>query len=407
MLDLRWIREHSELLDAALINRGLLPQADALLALDKDHREALSALQAVQQERNALSGPEARDRGLELRKKSETLEAHVQKTQKALETVWHALPNVPDADVPLGTEPVEIRTWGTKPLIEAPKTHEALGLALGLMDFERAAAVSGARFVFLRGALAKLERALAAFMLDMHAKAGYEELSAPLLVRSDAAFGTGNLPKFGDEMFKTEDGRYLIPTAETVVTNWVCGRIVPERDLPMRFACWTPCFRSEAGSAGRDVKGMFRMHQFYKVELVHFCVAEATPDEHVLLMNSAEAVLKALDLAYRLVFLPQGDMGPNGRRCYDLEVWLPGQNAYREISSCSAFGDFQARRMNARVRRENGKLEFLHTLNGSGLAVGRTLIAILEQGQQPDGSVAVPKALQIYMGGEERIVPCA
>ena len=322
-----------------------------------------------------------------------------------LEKELAALPNLPLDEVPLGEDEnsnVLVRAVGEPPQFAfKPKEHFELGEALGLMDFDTAAKISGSRFVVLTGALAKLERALAQFMLDIHTtEFGYTEVVPPLLVRDHAAYGTANLPKFAEDLFHTEDGFWLIPTAEVSLTNLAREAIHSDGDLPQRYTAWTPCFRSEAGSAGRDVRGMIRQHQFSKVELVSITTEEDAMAEHERMTNCAEEILKRLGLAYRTMLLCTGDMGFASRKTYDIEVWLPGQDAYREISSCSVCGDFQARRMGARYRvGESKDVRFVTTLNGSGLAVGRTLIAVLENYQQQDGSVTIPEALLPYMGG--------
>ncbi|MBY0422227.1 MAG: serine--tRNA ligase, partial [Parvularculaceae bacterium] len=318
------------------------------------------------------------------------------------------LPNIPAEGVPEGrdeTGNVELRRWGTPNAIAGAKEHFDLGEALGLMDFETAAKMSGARFVFLRGALARLERALANFMLDLHThEFGYVEASTPFMVRDEAAFGTGQLPKFGEDLFRTTNGFWLVPTAEVSLTNSALDSILDEDELPIRLTAWTPCFRSEAGAAGRDTRGMIRMHQFSKVELVSITPPDQSLEEHERMTACAEEVLRRLGLPFRTMALCAGDMGFTAQKTYDIEVWLPGQGKYREISSCSNCGAFQARRMKARFRRKGEKgTEFVHTLNGSGLAVGRTLVAVLENYQNPDGSVAVPEALAPYMGGLARI----
>jgi seryl-tRNA synthetase len=327
-----------------------------------------------------------------------------------LSALLASLPNIPADDVPQGTDEadnVEIARWGTPRDFDfAAREHADIGPALGL-DFETGAALSGARFTFLRGGMARLHRALAQFMLDMQTGAhGYVECITPLLVRDEAAFGTGQLPKFAEDLFRTTDGRWLIPTAEVSLTNSVREQILAPGGLPLRMTALTPCFRSEAGAAGRDTRGFIRQHQFEKVELVSIATPDQSEAEHERMTHCAEAVLQALNLPYRKMLLCTGDMGFTARKTYDLEVWLPGQGAYREISSCSNCGDFQARRMNARYRPEGAKgTEFVHTLNGSGLAVGRTLVAVLENYQQADGSVDVPAALAPYAGGLTRLVP--
>jgi seryl-tRNA synthetase len=337
------------------------------------------------------------------------VELRVRESQEALDELLSTIPNLPAADVPDGPDETankEIRRAGAPRAMNfAAKQHFDLGEALKLMDFEVAARMSGARFVLLRGPLARLERAIANFMLDLHtATFGYQEVAPPLLVREQTMFGTGQLPKFRDDQFGTTNGSWLIPTAEVSLTNQVRESILDEKQLPMRFTAWTPCFRAEAGAAGKDTRGMIRMHQFSKVELVSIATPEQSEAEHERMTECAEEVLKRLGLPFRTVVLSTGDMGFAARKTYDIEVWLPGQNTYREISSCSNCGDFQARRMDARYRPADGKgTRFVHTLNGSGLAVGRTLIAVLENYQQADGSVAIPEALRAYMGGLETI----
>jgi seryl-tRNA synthetase len=337
------------------------------------------------------------------------VELRVRESQEALDELLSTIPNLPAADVPDGPDETankEIRRAGAPRAMNfAAKQHFDLGEALKLMDFEVAARMSGARFVLLRGPLARLERAIANFMLDLHtATFGYQEVVPPLLVREQTMFGTGQLPKFRDDQFGTTNGYWLIPTAEVSLTNQVRESILDEKQLPMRFTAWTPCFRAEAGAAGKDTRGMIRMHQFSKVELVSIATPEQSEAEHERMTECAEEVLKRLGLPFRTVVLSTGDMGFAARKTYDIEVWLPGQNTYREISSCSNCGDFQARRMDARYRPADGKgTRFVHTLNGSGLAVGRTLIAVLENYQQADGSVAIPEALRAYMGGLETI----
>jgi len=333
------------------------------------------------------------------------MEAEAAERYRAVEAALAGIPNIPAEDVPDGLDASanrEIRRHGTPPSFAfKPRDHAEIGEALGLMDFARAGKLSGARFVVLRGQLARLERALAQFMIDIHAREfGYTEVSPPLLVRDEAVYGTGSLPKFADDLFRTTTGLWLIPTAEVSLTNLVADEIVEEAQLPLRFTAWTPCFRSEAGAAGKDTRGMIRQHQFYKVELVSIAHPEQSGEEHERMTACAETILKRLGLAYRVMLLSAGDMGFAARKTYDIEVWLTGQDAYREISSCSNCGDFQARRMKARFRPKEGKgTRFVHTLNGSGLAIGRTLIAVLENYQRGDGSVSVPDALKPYMGG--------
>lgn len=421
MFDIKWIRENPDAFDQGLRKRGLEPLSAKLIEIDEARRRNLTALQDAQSRRNAASKEigkaksakdEARAEALmkevaDLKDAIQSGEAEARELEAKLNSELAQIPNLPLPDVPVGADEtgnVEVRRVGEPPRFNfEPKQHFEIGEALGLMDFETAAKLSGARFVVLKGALARLERALATFMLDLHTtEFGYTEAIPPFLVRDDAAFGTGNLPKFADDLFRTTNGFWLIPTAEVSLTNFVREEIV-ESTLPLRFTAWTPCFRSEAGAAGKDTRGMIRQHQFSKVELVSITTPDQSLAEHERMTACAEEVLKRLGLAYRTVLLCTGDMGFASQKTYDIEVWLPGQNTYREISSCSVCGDFQARRMNARYRPKDGKPEFVHTLNGSGLAVGRTLIAILENYQQADGSVIIPEALRPYMRGQERI----
>ena len=421
MFSARWIRENGDLFDSGLARRGVEPHADRVLALDASRREVQTAFQERQKARNRMSKEigAARGRGEDtaalvaqvaaLKDEAQALEREDKTRAAALDELLAGLPNLPADDVPDGADEsanVEIRQWGEPAFRDGnARQHFEIGEALGLMDFERAAKLSGSRFVVLSGALARLERALAAFMLDMHtAEFGYTETAPPLLVRDDAAFGTGNLPKFEEDLFHTSDGRWLIPTAEMPLTNLAAGEILDEGALPLRFTAYTPCFRAEAGAAGKDTRGMLRQHQFSKVELVSVTRPEDSEAEHERMTACAEEVLKRLGLAYRVVVLCCGDMGFSARKTYDIEVWLPGQGRYREISSCSNCWDFQARRMNARYRKAGEKqTHFVHTLNGSALAVGRTLVAVLENCQRDDGSVRVPEALRPYMGGLEAI----
>ena len=421
MFSARWIRENRDLFDSGLARRGVEPHADRVLALDARRREVQTAFQERQKARNRMSKEigAARGRGEDtsalvaqvaaLKDEAQALERQDKTRAAELEEVLAGLPNLPADDVPDGADEsanVEIRQWGERARTAGgARQHFEIGEALGLMDFERAAKLSGSRFVVLSGALARLERALAAFMLDMHTtEFGYTEIAPPLLVRDAAAFGTGNLPKFEEDLFHTTDGRWLIPTAEMPLTNLAAGEILDEGALPLRFTAYTPCFRAEAGAAGKDTRGMLRQHQFSKVELVSVTRPEDSEAEHERMTECAEEVLKRLGLAYRVVVLCCGDMGFSARKTYDIEVWLPGQGRYREISSCSNCWDFQARRMNARYRKAGEKqTQFVHTLNGSALAVGRTLVAVLENYQREDGSVTVPEALRPYMGGVEAI----
>jgi seryl-tRNA synthetase len=420
MHDVKAVREDAVGFDAAMARRGVAPLSSELLGLDDQRREAVAALQVLQSGRNALAkriGEAKRAKedtasleaeGAALRGQMEALEAEVPRLEAVLRETVSAVPNVLDAAVPDGRDETDNKVekvWGTpRELGFAPKEHFEIGEKLGLMDFAAAGKLAGSRFTVLRGALARLERALGQFMLDVHtAEHGYSETMVPLLVNDAAMFGTGQLPKFAEDLFRTTDGRWLIPTAEVSLTNLVAGEILPAQKLPMRMTALTPCFRSEAGSAGRDVRGMLRQHQFTKVEMVSVAHPEESEAEHERMTRCAEVILERLELPYRRMLLCAGDTGFSSTKTYDLEVWLPGQGMYREISSCSNTGAFQARRMNARFRNAEGKLEFPHTLNGSGVAVGRALIAVLENYQNEDGSVTVPAALLGYMGGLERI----
>ncbi|MBM3511907.1 MAG: serine--tRNA ligase [Alphaproteobacteria bacterium] len=432
MFDIKWIRENPDAFDAGLKSRNRLPAADDVLALDAKLRAEQTQLQEAQARRNAASkeigaakakGGDAMALIAEVAALKERLaqgEEATRRLEAAIRDLLAGFPNAPAPDVPVGIDESanrEVRRSGSPRAFDfEPKEHFALGEALGLMDFEAASRVSGARFVVLKGALARLERALGAFMLDLHTREfGYTEVSPPVLVRDHAAFGTAQLPKFEDDLFQTkpprapEDGDsggrfWLVPTAEVPLTNLVREQILDYAALPMRLTAQTLCFRAEAGAAGKDTRGMIRQHQFIKVELVSVTAPEHSDAEHERMTACAEEVLKRLDVPYRVVMLATGDMGFAARKTYDIEVWLPGQNRYREISSCSNCGDFQARRMNARYRPEGQKgTRFVHTLNGSGLAVGRALIAVLENYQNRDGSIAVPSALRPYMGGLETI----
>ena len=476
MLDIRWIRENPDALDRALANRGAEPAAQGLIALDAARRASVQKAQEAQTRRNAASKEigqakaakdEARAQALmaevaSLRDAIKAAEEEERAADKALNDALAIIPNVPLEDVPVGDETAnkEIRRWGFPREIESSREHFDLGETMGLMDFEAAAKLSGSRFVVLKGGLARMERALGQFMLDLHTQEhGYTEVQPPILVKDDALFGTAQLPKFAEDQFRTtkphppemefanellrllagmppeinqdlgltllrqlrsisklqtldnlvishEFGLWLIPTAEVPLTNLVRESILAEDVLPLRFTALTPCFRSEAGSAGRDTRGMLRQHQFNKVELVSITTPEGSLEEHERMTACAEEVLKQLDLAYRTVLLSTGDMGFGSQKTYDLEVWLPGQKAYREISSCSVCGDFQARRMAARYRaKEARQPQLVHTLNGSGVAVGRALIAVMETYQNQDGSITVPDVLRPYMGGAETIGP--
>jgi seryl-tRNA synthetase len=474
MHDIKWIRENPEAFDEGLKKRGLEPQSTALIALDKTRREALTRAETLQQQRKKLSkqigASRARGEDLtraieegaydleELKREQRQAEVAARHHTASLEEILRSVPNLPDPRVPIGADEaanIEVSIWGKKPELGFDALeHFEIGEALGAMDFERAAKLSGSRFVLLTGPLARLERALAQFMLDLQTNEfGYNEVSPPVLVRDSALYGTGQLPKFGDDLFKSEtidtaaaakmaadsanqlrlssgedltekeyeaifesfyeeDARrevfkntlWLIPTAEVPLTNLVADEILDQDALPLRFTAHTGCFRAEAGAAGKDTRGMLRQHQFYKVELVSIVHPDESQAEHERMTGAAEAVLQRLGLHYRKMVLSTGDMGFSARKTYDLEVWLPGQDAYREISSCSNCGDFQARRMNARFRPSEGKgTRFVHTLNGSGLAVGRALIAVLENYQREDGTVTVPEVLRSYMGGIEVI----
>ena len=422
MYDIRWIRENQAAFDAGLVHRNAAPLAQALLAIDDRRRAAIQTAQASQERRNALSKEIGQAMAARDHARADALKAEVaalkdalaeaEKQEKAaiadLDQQLAAIPNTPLESVPVGADEhgnVEQRRVGSPRTADTmgfvPKQHFEIGEALGGMDFETAAKLSGARFVVNRGGIARLERALGQFMLDLHVgEHGYTEVNPPLLVKDQAVFGVGQLPKFEEDLFRTTNGYWLISTSEVSLTNLVRDSILDEKELPLRFTALTPCFRSEAGAAGRDTRGMIRQHQFSKVELVSITTPEQALAEHERMTASAEAVLQRLGLAYRTVLLCTGDMGFASQRTYDLEVWLPGQNAYREISSCSVCGVFQARRMQARFRPGEGKPpRFVTTLNGSGVAVGRALVAVLETYQNADGTVTVPEALRPYMGG--------
>ncbi|HEV2651113.1 MAG TPA: serine--tRNA ligase [Rhizomicrobium sp.] len=472
MHDIKAIRDNPQAFAAALARRPAYAQSASsvtadLLAQDKALRDLLTELQQKQARRNEASklvgqakAKKDEDQARDLMEEVSNLKDAVQlgelkqrELEDSLRDALAGIPNLPAADAPDGADeehnvPVPARAFGTKPGLNSAKEHFDLGEALGMMDFERAAKVSGARFVYLKSGLARLNRALASFMLDIHTtKFGYEEVAPPMLVRDAAFFGTGQLPKFEEELFFTDpitpemqvtlfnkamndqsgmdsvdsgaaaavalesidiarqkDRLGLIPTAEVSLTNYVRDEILGEVELPLRFTAWTPCFRSEAGAAGKDTRGMIRMHQFDKVELVSITTPEQSDAEHERMTDAAQEILKQLNLHHRVVTLCTGDMGFSARKTYDIEVWLPGQGRFREISSCSNCGDFQGRRMNARVRGKDGKVKGpVHTLNGSGLAIGRTLIAVMENFQNPDGSIAVPDVLKPYMGGVDRI----
>ncbi|MCA3556369.1 serine--tRNA ligase [Aestuariivirga sp.] len=423
MHDIKAIRDNPAAFDLGLARRGLGPMAAGLLSIDAERRDHVQKLQDAQARRNAASkeigeavksGDKARAEALKaemgaIKDFIATAEAVERDIDRRLTAALAVIPNIPLDDVPDGkdeTGNVEVRRWGAPGTFNyEPRQHFDIGEWLGLMDFEAAAKISGARFVVMKGPLARLERALAQFMLDHQTGAnGYTEHFVPFMVNDAAMYGTGQLPKFAEDLFRTTDGRWLIPTAEVSLTNLVRESVLDEKDLPLRLTAYTPCFRAEAGAAGRDTRGMIRQHQFSKVELVSITTPEQSRGELERMTAAAESVLQALRLPYRVLRLCAGDMGFGSRMTYDLEVWLPGQKAYREISSCSVCGDFQARRMDARFRPADGKgTRHVHTLNGSGLAVGRTMVAILENYQNADGSVTIPEALRPYMGGADRI----
>ena len=422
MHDIRLIRDNPEALDAALARRGVEPVAKAIVALDEERRKLTTQLQEAQSRRNEASKAIGQAMGQGDTKKAEALKAEVAELKQSmpeledeeralgeqLEGALAIIPNLPFDDVPDGADEddnVEVSSWGEKPNFDfEPQEHADIAPALG-MDFETGALLSGARFTFLRGDMARLHRALGQFMIDRQvSEYGYTECAPPVLVKDEAMYGTDKLPKFAEDSFQTSDGRWLIPTSEVSLTASVMGQILDESALPMRLTALTQCFRSEAGAAGKDTRGFIRQHQFEKCELVSIVKPEASEAEHQRMLKAAQSILEALDLPYRTMLLCTGDMGFGARKTYDLEVWLPGQGAFREISSCSNTGDFQARRMKARYRPEGEKkTEFVHTLNGSGLAVGRTLVAVIENYQQADGSVIVPQALAPYMGGVTKL----
>ncbi len=420
MFDLKWIRENPEILDKGLAQRGLSAQSASVLEKDEKRRKVQTELQLLQSERNTVAkaigsakqnGEDATpfmEKATRIKKQIPALEEQSRKIESELHLHLAGLPNIPKPEVPAGkdeTDNVLVREFGTpKDFTFAPKRHYEIGEHLGLMDFEAATRMSGSRFVVLKGALARLERALATFMLDLHTKEfGYQEIIPPTLVREQAMFGTGQLPKMAEEAFQTTDNRWLIPTSEVTLTNMVRETILDENQLPLRYTAYSQCFRSEAGAAGKDTRGMIRQHQFSKVELVSITTPDQSAAEHERMLEAAEEILKRLHIPYRIMMLSTGDLSVTSQKTYDIEVWLPGEQTYREISSCSTCGDFQARRMNARYRPQDSggkaKPEFVHTLNGSALAIGRTLVAVLENYQQEDQSVTVPKVLIPYMGG--------
>jgi seryl-tRNA synthetase len=423
MHDIKAIRDNPEAFDRGLARRGLAPMSLELIGIDAERRDHLQKLQDAQARRNTVSKEVGDAMKAGDKARAEQLKAEVaslkdfiasgEETERQIDArltaALAAIPNIPFDDVPDGkdeTGNVEMRRWGEKPEFAfEPRQHFDIGEYLGLLDFESAAKIAGARFAVMRGQLARLERALAQFMLDWQTGTnGYTENYVPYLVNDAAMFGTAQLPKFAEDQFRTTDGRWLIPTAEVSLTNLARESVLEEKDLPLRLTAYTPCFRAEAGAAGRDTRGMIRQHQFSKVELVSITTPETSREELERMTSCAESVLQQLGLHYRVMRLCAGDMGFGSRMTYDLEVWLPGQNAFREISSCSVCGDFQARRMEARYKPLDGKgTRYVHTLNGSGLAVGRTLVAVLENYQNADGTVTIPEALRPYMGGAERI----
>ena len=423
MHDLKWIREQPEAFDAAMARRGLDPQSPRVLALDQERRRLHQDLQEMQTRRNEASkeigqkmkageqdaAEQAKQEVADLKRRMAEVEEREQQLQGELDELLAGLPNALANDVPDGADDddnVLVRSWGEPRTPDAAKQHFELGEATGEMDFELAAKLSGSRFVVMQGEIARLHRALGQFMIDLQTRQhGYLEVNPPVLLRDDALYGTGQLPKFGDDLFRTTNGYWLSPTAEVPLTNLMADEIVAEGDLPIRYTALTLCFRAEAGAAGKDTRGMLRQHQFEKCEMVSIAHPDKSWDELERMVGCAEAVLKKLEIPYRVVTLCTGDTGAAARKTYDLEVWLPGQGLYREISSCSNTGDYQARRMKARYRPAEGKgTRFVHTLNGSGIAVGRALIAVLENHQQPDGSVRVPEALRPYLGGRETIL---
>jgi seryl-tRNA synthetase len=420
MHDLKWIRENPTAFDAGLARRGLAPMAADLLSQDERQRAVTTELQSLQAQRNEVSkavggakrsGDEQQAQALmaevaAIKDKMTALEESQRQGGQEIDALLMAVPNLPDDSTPDGAsedDNQEVRRWGEpRSFAFTPKEHDELGAPLG-MDFETATKLSGSRFCLLRGQMARLERALGQFMLDLHTQEhGYTEVNTPVMVRDEPLLGTGQLPKFAEDLFRTTDDRWLIPTAEVTLTNTVADQILDASALPQRLTAFTLCFRSEAGAAGKDTRGMIRQHQFEKVEMVSIVDPDESEAEHQRMTACAETVLQRLELPYRVLALCTGDIGFSARKTYDLEVWLPGQGKYREISSCSNTGEFQARRMKARFRREGEKqTRFVHTLNGSGVAVGRALVAVLENYQQEDGSVLVPTVLKPYMGGLE------
>lgn len=420
MHDIKFIRENPEIFDEKLALRGISGESNTLIKLDEDRRSALAKLQELQTQRNEnakmigqlkKNGEDAQvlmQNGEALKTDMASLQEDADKLDTKLTVRLGELPNLPADDCPHGKSEDDnsvVSTWGTPRTIANPQQHFDIGETLGMMDFARAVKLSGSRHVWLQDDLARLERAISNFMLDHHFEHfGYREVSPPYVVNEETMYGVGQLPKFRDDLFQTTNGQWLIPTAEVVLTYALAKEITKASDLPLRYTAYTPCFRLEAGAAGKDTRGMVRLHQFSKVELVTLCTPDQSVEEHERMTTAAESILQKLDLPYQRMLLCTGDMGFSSTKTYDLNVWLPGQNAYREISSCSNCGDFQARRMNARFKNAAGKNEFLHTLNGSGLAVGRTLVAVLENYLNEDGSVTIPDVLRPYMRGQEKIV---
>ncbi|MCF6344525.1 MAG: serine--tRNA ligase [Devosiaceae bacterium] len=421
MFDIKWIRENPKRFDAALARRNVSPESANLLQLDDLRKTTILVLNEAQEQRNATSkqigqakAQKDEAKAQELMQEVAKLKSEVQQGEEkereqseALNDALAVLPNILADDVPDGADEddnVELSRFSEpRKFNYVAKQHFELGETLGQMDFETAAKMAGSRFVVLKGQIARLERALGQFMLDEQIKNGFLEVVPPLLLRSEALFGTGQLPKFADDAFETKDDRWLVPTSEVPLTNMVRESILAEQELPLRFTALTPCFRSEAGSSGKDTRGMIRQHQFNKVEMVAITTPDKSQEEHERMLSAAEGVLKKLDIPFRTMLLCAGDTGYSMQKTYDIEAWLPGQNAYREISSVSIAGDWQARRMNARYRDENKKAQFVHTLNGSGVAVGRALVAVMENYQQEDGSITIPDVLVPYMGGIKSI----
>ncbi|MDE0723821.1 MAG: serine--tRNA ligase [Alphaproteobacteria bacterium] len=416
MLDIRWIRENPEEFDRVNGRRGHDVSSSDILALDGKRRDVMTELQALQSTRNDLSkqvgmlkskGEDAAElmaQVQEIGPQMKVLEEKEREAEQAFLAVLSAVPNLVEDSIPDGEDEehnVEVRKWGEPKTMANPQHHYDLGEALGGMRFDISAKMSGSRFAWMQGDLARLERALGNFMLDLHTREfGFTEVMPPMLVNDEAAFGTGQLPKFSDDLFQTTDGRWLLPTAEVPVTNFASNTIFKEEELPFKFAAWTQCFRREAGSAGRDTRGYIRMHQFGKVEMVQLVHPEKSDEALEFMTSCAEEVLKRLEIPFRVITLCTGDIGFGARKTYDVEVWVPAQDTYREISSCSNCGDFQARRMKARFKDVDGQTRFIHTLNGSGIATGRAMVAVMENYQQQDGSIIVPDVLIPYMGGQ-------